>query len=192
MVTINPGVYFRQLYPSYWRAAKICEVVYDNIDRLFQPKHSGGSSIMTFVTLGGDEGIIKCRCLLGFYKTTGGDSVQDLKDFNQLLKDYHIKPHDYSGGELSDAEHFFASAVITMVPVLGLAMNPIANVVWDGWHVPILSGLYTTYNTWGQRNLREHLSNFENRMRYDWQQLTGPDLAGHRYGLDLTYEISVE
>jgi len=190
MVTVNPGVYFKELYPSYWRAAKICEVVYSNIDWLFMPKynHAYGGSIASFVTLGGDEGIIRCRCLLGYYKQTGGDPIQDLKDFNQLLKDHKISPNNYTGGELSDAEHFFASAVITMVPVLGLALNPIANVFWDGTTVPGLTGLYKTYDKWDDYSLKQHYENFANRMRYDWAQLSGPDLAGHKYGMSVTYE----
>jgi hypothetical protein len=186
MVYENPGVYFRELYPNYRRAAQICELVYANIDRLYEPKHDGGSSVASFITMGGDEDIIKCRCLLGYYKPTGGDSAGALEEFNQLLKRNSITPNDFSGGELSDAEHFYTSAVMTMVPILGLFATPTAIFLWD-YELPLLTSYYKVIDKWSEYTLKEHFENFANRMRYDVKQLTGPDLAGHRYGISVTY-----
>ncbi len=197
MVTVNPGVYFRELYPSYQRAAKICEVVYDNIERLFKREYDAGGTVATIITLGGDIGIIKCRCLLGHFKPTIGGTLEDVKqsviDFNKLLKDNHITPHDFTGSELSDAEHFYASTVITMVPILGLVASPTASLLWD-----FLKPAASATNSGVQRLLSgghwtddgafsEFVTNFKNNMRYDVDQLVGPDLAGHRYGMSITY-----
>lgn len=192
MATVNPGVYFKELMPQYARAAKICELVYSNISRIFKPEFDAGGTVATIITLGGDFDVIRCRCLLGYYKPTIGGTAEDVKqaliDFNKLLKDNSIYPNDFSGGELSDAEHFFASAVITMVPILGLVANPVANVAWD-----FLLPAAKSINKNVQKSLRldqewgEFANEFEKDMSYDVNQLVGPDLAGHRYGMYLTY-----
>ncbi len=192
MVTENPGVYFRDLMPHYARAAKICELVYSNISKLYKPMHAAGEDTASFITLGGDADIIKCRCLLGYYKPTIGGSAEDVKqaliEFNQLLKDNAIHPNNFTGSELSDAEHFFASAVITMVPILGLVANPIANYAWD-FLLPYYKSLYKnaikTVNF--EQSALNVPGNIVDDMRYDVNQLTGPDLAGHRYGISVTY-----
>ncbi|MBL0341131.1 MAG: hypothetical protein IPP71_09505 [Bacteroidetes bacterium] len=134
MVTVNPGIYFAELMPQYFRAAKICEVVYDNIDRLYKPMHDQGSLVSSIVTLGGDEGIIKCRCLLGYYKPTlmsHEEQAMAIEEFNTLLKTNAIHPHNYTASEVSDAEHFYSSTIMTMVPLLGLILNPVGTWAWD-------------------------------------------------------------
>lgn len=191
MVTINPGVYFKELMPQYDRAAKICELVYSNISKLFKPEYDAGGTIATIITLGGDFDVIRCRCLLGYFKPTIGGTPDDVKqaliDFNLLLKANGIFPHDFTGSELSDAEHFYASAVITMVPILGLAVSPMGSLAWDLF-LPEAKSI----NRYVQKKLHyerqdDFTTVFERDIRYDVDQLMGPDLAGHRYGMSITY-----
>lgn len=181
--------------PHYVRAAKICEVVYDHIDRLYKPMHDQGSLVSSIVTLGGDEGIIKCRCLLGYYKPTlmsDEEKKMAIEEFNTLLKTNGIHPHNYTAGEVSDAEHFYASAVITMIPILGLVANPIANIAWD-FLLPNLKAVYKNGDRtiFGDQALSELPAKYIDDLRYDANQLVGPDLAGHNYGYYITYKTPV-
>lgn len=196
MVTTNPGIYFKEYMPWLARPALICELVYDNIYSLFASRHDAGYDVASFITLRGDEDIIKCRCLLGYYKPTIGGTAADVRqsviDFNKLLEDNNITPHDFTGVELSDAEHFYASAVMTMVPILGLVATPVGAVAWD-LIVPGFKSIYSNIKeTWNSGNWEDFADKIEKDMRHDIHQLTGPDLAGHAYGMSVTYVNNAE
>ena len=172
----HPAGFWRSYLPGsqYDRAALVVELVYDNIDDLFLPVHAAAVGPMNAFTAWQDDDLVRARALLGYYKQTGSDaqSIQaDIDAFNTLLRDHGLTPNDFTGTEISDAEHFVTAAVMTMVPFLGLVIGPSFSFAWEGAQGAI--GVVRTGN-------REPFD-------YNMQQFIGADMAGAAYGMMRTY-----
>jgi len=88
------------------------------------------------------------------------------------LRDNGLDPSDFTGSEISDAEHFVTAAVMTMVPFLGLVVGPTFSFVWEGAQGAI--GYVRTGST----------ASF----KYNMEQFIGADMAGAAYGMMRTYK----
>ena len=79
-----------------------------------------------------------------------------------------------------------------MIPILGLVANPIANIAWD-FLLPNLKAVYKNGDRtiFGDQALSELPVKYIDDLRYDANQLVGPDLAGHNYGYHITYKTPV-
>lgn len=172
----EPAAFWRSYMPGsrYDRAALVVELVYQNIDSLYDPVYDTGVSAMNALTAWQDDDLVRSRALLGYYKQTGSDAASILADiaaFNQLLRDHGLSPNDFTGGELSDAEHFVTAAVMTMVPLLGLVVGSSFSFVWEG----------------GQGVVGAVRTGTSQSLEYNLQQFLGADMAGVAYGMMRTY-----
>lgn len=176
----HPADFWRSYMPGtdYDRAAMVVGLVYDNIDTLFLPIHESTVGAMNAITIWQDDQLVRSRALLGHYKQTGSDAqaiLADIAAFNALLRDNGLSPHDFTGEEISDAEHFVTGAVTTMVPALGLALGPGFSFYWEYWQ-----GLYLGVRTSSTDGLK-----------YNMQQFIGADMAGVAYGMRRTYHLPI-
>ena len=172
----HPAEFWRSYMPGsrYDRAALLLGLVYDNIDDLFSPSHATAVGTMNALTIWEDDDMVRTRALLGYYKQTGSDAAAiqaDIVAFNTLLSDHGLSPSDFTGEEISDAEHFATGAVMTMVPILGLVVGPAFSVVWEG----------------GQGAIGAVKTGSSDSLKYNMEQLIGADLAGMAYGMTRTY-----
>lgn len=167
-----PADFWRDYIPGnrYDRAALVVELVYDNIDTLYLPIHDSTVGTMNAITAWQDDALVRSRALLGYYKQTGSDAYDiqlDIAAFNQLLRDNGLSPNDFTGAEISDAEHFVTAAVMTMVPLLGLVVGPTFSLAWEGGQGAI--GYVRTRSTAS--------------LKYNMEQFIGADMAGAAYGM---------
>ena len=163
---------------TYDRASIIVRLVYDNIDTLFLPMHDSIVGTFNPLTLWQDDRLVRSRALIGYYKQTFSDAqaiLSDIAAFNALLRDNGLSPHDFTGEEISDAEHFVTAAVLTMIPGLGLLAGPFGCIVWE-----VGQGVYGSVGTQSTDSFK-----------YNLQQLVGSDLAGLAYGA-LRMQESIE
>ncbi len=156
----------------YDRAALIVQLVYDNIDSLYSPIYdtSVGESIMNTATLRQDDALVRSRALLGYYKQTFSDSqaiLDDIDAFNTLLDDNGLSPSNFSGEEISDAEHFFVGAVFGLIPAIGFGLGVGFSFLWD----------YAIQGSLGFIINRNYKS-----LKHNIEQFEGPDMAGVAYG----------
>lgn len=202
MAYYNPYVFFRTVQPSYRRAAQIVEDVYRNIDYLYDNRTMSASLEMfravTFCTDDNDR-FNRTRAVLSSFKQTGSDAASikaDIKRFNSLLDECAIrsKKNDYSGGEISDAEHFCVAAFLSMNPV-GIATGAILSAAWDVLKPIIICTFkhvhFKRVDTSKVPYLRHvplfdvtfDFNPFSADLLYDLKQFAGPDTAGVLYGI---------
>lgn len=150
------------------RSAVIVQLVYDNIDDLYV---SGGVGDVLFdawsaATNGRDDRIVRARLLLAEYKQTGESAAPQVEAFNALLRDANLSPNDFTGEEISDAEHFFAAALFGMAPRVGRFVAPTLSFLWEA----------------GESNIQMLQSESSNPLRYNMAQFVVADMAGAAYG----------
>lgn len=171
-----PADFWRDYIPGsqYDRAALVVQLVYDNIDTLYSPIYDSSVSPLNALTAWEDDALVRSRALLGYYKQTGSDAYDiqaDIDAFNKLLMDNGLGINDFTGAEISDAEHFVTAAVMTMVPILGLVIGSTFSFVWEG----------------GQGLIGYVRTNSTASLKYNMEQFIGADMAGAAYGMMRTY-----
>ncbi len=169
---VHPADFWRTYMPGHAhdRAALAVQLVYDNIDILYSPSHAVGVDAMLAMTAWQDDSLVRSRGLLGYYKQTGSDAqaiASDIEAFNTLLRDNGLSPNDFTGAEISDAEHFVTAAVMTMVPLFGTVIGPSFSFVWEGAQGVIGSVRAGNLNS----------------LQYNMDQFIGADMAGAAYGM---------
>lgn len=172
----HPAGFWQSYMPGsqYDRAALVVQLVYDNIDDLYMPSHATAVGAMNALTAWQDDDLVRTRAVLGYYKQTGSDAQDihgDIDAFNRLLSDHGLSPSDFTGGEISDAEHFVTAAVMTMVPLLGLVIGPAFSFLWEG----------------GQGAIGSIRTGNSDSLKYNMEQFIGADMAGAAYGMTRTY-----
>lgn len=156
------------------RSALIVQLVYDNINDLYSTSMGPSVDAMNAATVWQDDDLVRARALLGYYKQTGSDAAAiaaDIAAFNALLRDNGLSPNDFTGEEISDAEHFVTGAVLTMAPGLGLVLGPTFSFLWEG----------------GQSSIEMIQTGNSRVLRYNMTQFVVADMAGVTYGVTRTY-----
>jgi hypothetical protein len=110
--------------------------------------------------------IIYARDWITYYREL--DSDGGVRSLNQALGGTH-----YTAEQIGNVEHFYVSALLGTLggPVGGIFLNIIAGAVWE-------MGVGPARIAWSSRSLAKVLNNY----KHNWGQLTGPDLAGTRFG----------
>ncbi len=202
MAYYNPYIFFRTVQPSYRRAAQIVEDVYRNINQLYDDRSMSASLEMfraiTFCVDDNDR-FNRTRAVLSRFKQKGSDVAaitSDIKRFNALLDECNIRntKNNYTGGEISDAEHFCVAAFLSMNPV-GIATGALLSGAWDVLK-PIVIGTFKhvhikRVDTSNVAYLKHvpvfditfDFNPFSAELLYDLKQFAGPDVAGVLYGI---------
>lgn len=188
----HPGVFLRKNYPQLSRIAELSSIVYDHIDD-FMAGDDIAVEIANNLTLFQINKIVRCRVFLGNHKTSFviGDSDfwirrptkkeidRDYEDLNNKLKFLNVlKVPKFTGEEISDAEHFYASAVLACSGgvVFGSIAHIVGTFVWDVAK-PMATDLLSLNTTFDEDGWKLTKSN--------WKQFTGIDRMGAHYGIFL-------
>ncbi len=178
-IDLPPAQFFREYThmlhgTKFARAALIVELVYNNIDTLYVSAPGSANDIfagiVNFGTIYQDDALVKSRIVLAEYKQTLTGSAAGIHvstaAFNTLLQNNGLSPNDFTGEEISDAEHFCTASVISSVPLAGLVAAQYAIYLWDG--ISGVKALIEENDQLAERN---------------FDQLNGPDMAGAIYGV---------
>lgn len=207
MLPIHPGTFFRDNYPNCARAAEVVGIVYDNLDRIFkylfmflEEDTSTRLVVESQLLLSSEKEIGKARVILGYFKpsTQGAEEQRKkIQEFNQMLKDLNVSPNNFSGGEISDAEHFYTSAMLASIH---WALSDIGSSLWDialeGVILNIKNGTQEVTQSFGPNTNSPLPGGIFLKRRKDWEfsnalnsqldQVIGPNDAGKRYAMLLT------
>lgn len=197
-----PYVFFRTVQPSYRRAAQIVEDVYVHIDQIYDAATMGASFEMfraISFCVDSQDRFNKTRAVLSSFKQTGSDAASikaDIRRFNELLDGCKIRTvkNNYTGGEISDAEHFCVAAFLSMNPLgfgtgFGLAalwdvVKPIIVCAFKHTHVKrIDTSQISLLKDVPVYDFTFSFNPFSADLAYDLKQFAGPDTAGVLYGL---------
>jgi len=87
---------------------------------------------------------------------------------------------DYSAEEIGDVEHFYVAALLGTLggPAGGVMLNAVGDGIWEMVIGPIRIAWGCTLKYGAKRGAKATLKSVKD----NWQQLTGPDWAGTRFG----------
>lgn len=158
--------FWANIVPGYQHPATgaLIQLIWDNIDELWDKGVNGeldhilykdelgkpainevelseylsdGSAYITGILSDGDSlsfKILRCRVFLGLFKDTV-DKATLIRPLNRIL-DFCGFRHDFTGEELSDAEHFYVTAAFSIIGVWILPVGAILSVTFSiGWEV---------------------------------------------------------